>query len=113
MKGKGRNRFKHLNQENDSVVKNNFLCTKCRSTFNFLLRVSGLLPPQNAMPFKILLYKIFLTGTFTLAILGLLGQIIAVYVYWGDIPEIANITSHLIALLLATIACLYFLQSKN
>jgi hypothetical protein len=81
--------------------------------FNFLLHVSGLFPPNNATPFIILLHKIFLRGTFTLYILGLLGQMIAVYVYWGDILLIANIVSHLTGLLLTIIAGLYFLHNRN
>jgi hypothetical protein len=80
---------------------------------HFLLHLSGLLPPDNATPIMRVLHKIFLTGIFTLNILALSGQMMAVYVHWGDIPLIATIMSHLTGLLLTIIACLYFLYNKN
>jgi hypothetical protein len=82
-------------------------------SFNFLLHVSGLLPPNNATPFILSLHKIFLTGHFTLCILASLGEVMAIYVYWGDIPLIATIMSHMTALILTNTASLYFLHSKN
>jgi hypothetical protein len=95
------------NEEEFSVKKVQIM------TFNFLLHVSGLLPPNNATPFILLLHKVFLTGQFTLCVLALLGEMMAIYVYWGDIPLIANITSHMTGLILTSITSLYFLHSKN
>jgi hypothetical protein len=81
--------------------------------FNFLLHVSGLLPPVNATPVIRMLHKMLLTGIFALNILALSGQMMAVYAHWGDIPLIATIMSHLTGLLLTIIACLYFLHNRN
>jgi hypothetical protein len=82
-------------------------------TFDFLLHVSGLLPPKNATPFIRFLHKMFLTGIFSLYISALLGQVVAVYTYWGNILVVSTTVGHMSALLLAVIACLYFLKNKE
>jgi hypothetical protein len=81
--------------------------------FNFLLHISGLLPPDNATPKIRMLHTVLLTVIFALNILALSGQTMAVYAHWGDIPLIATITSHLTGLLLTVIGCLYFLHNRN
>lgn len=81
--------------------------------FLFLLNIFGIVPPNNAMPFVRLLYKIFITGIFILFMFSMLGQLMAVYVYWGDIPVISIIISHLSGVILGSITCGYFLHSKD
>ncbi|XP_023723768.1 uncharacterized protein LOC111873350 isoform X2 [Cryptotermes secundus] len=82
-------------------------------TSNFLLHIFGILPPNNATPFIRFLYKIFQTLIFTLLIFSMLGQLMAVYVNWGDIPLISIIVSHMSGMILASISCAYFLHSKD
>jgi hypothetical protein len=82
-------------------------------TLDFLLHVSGLVPPNNATPFIRFLYKIFLTIIFTLNILSLLGQMIAVYVHWGNITVISTIMSYMSGFLLSVTGCIYFLHNKD
>jgi hypothetical protein len=82
-------------------------------TLDFLLYVSGLLPPNNATPFIRLLNKMFLTCIFALYTYALLGQLIAVYLHWGDIPVISTIMSYMSGLLVAVIDSVYFLHNKN
>jgi hypothetical protein len=97
-----------LNKEEDiSVNKIQFMY------FNFLLYVSGLLPPRNATPFVRLLHKVYLTGISSVQIINILGQLIAVYVYWGNIPLIASTMSTTSEMILTGISCAYFLHSKN
>jgi hypothetical protein len=79
----------------------------------FLLNIVGLDPPKNATPFVRLLYKIFMTGIFIIFMFALLGQLMAVYVHWGDIPVMSITVSHMSGLLLATISCAYFLYRKE
>ncbi|XP_023721131.1 odorant receptor coreceptor-like [Cryptotermes secundus] len=81
-------------------------------TLDFLLRVSGLVPPNNATPFLRFLNKVFLTVVFTLFILALLGQMMAVYVNWGNIPVISTDMSYMSGLLLTVSSCVYFLHNK-
>jgi cation transport ATPase len=100
-------REKSNNEEEFSVNKIQII------TFDFLLHVSGLLPPNNATPFIKLLHKIFLTGIFSLYTSALFGQVIGVYIYWGNIPVISTTVGHMSALLLAVIACAYFLRNKE
>jgi hypothetical protein len=82
-------------------------------TLGFMLHVSLLAPPKNATPFIRCLYKIFLTVSLTLQLLSLLGQIMAVYVNWGNIPVISSIISYMSGFLLSIIGSLYFLHNKE
>jgi hypothetical protein len=82
-------------------------------TFYFMFHVSGLIPPKNATPFLRFLYKVFLTVVFTLYILTLLGQMMAVYVHWGNIPVISTIMSYMSGLLISVISCVYFVYNKD
>ncbi|XP_023721109.2 odorant receptor 83a-like [Cryptotermes secundus] len=82
-------------------------------TMDFLLHVSGLVPPKNATPFIRFLYKIFIRVIFTLNILSLLGQLIAVYVHWGNITVISTIMSYMSGFLLSLLGCVYFLHNKD
>jgi hypothetical protein len=82
-------------------------------TLDFLLYVSGLLPPNNATPFIRLLNRMFLTFIFALYTYTLLGQLIAVYLHWGDIPVISTIMSYMSGLLVAVIDSVYFLHNKD
>jgi hypothetical protein len=100
-------REKLNNDEEFSVTKVQIM------TFDFLLYVSGLLPPNNAAPFIRLLNKIFLTCIFALYTYTLLGQLIAVYIHWGNIPVISTIMSYMSGLLLAIIDSVYFLNNKD
>jgi hypothetical protein len=80
---------------------------------DFLLYVSGLLPPNNATPFVRLLNKIFLTCIFALYTYVLLGQLIAVYIHWGNIPVISATISSFCGFLLSVIVCVYFVHNKD
>jgi hypothetical protein len=82
-------------------------------TLDFLLYVSGLLPPNNATPFIRLLHKIFLTCIFALYTYTLLGQLIAVCIHWGNIPLISTTMSFMSGLLISVIDSVYFLYSKD
>jgi hypothetical protein len=81
--------------------------------FLFLLHITGVVPPDNAVPFVRLLYKIFITGIFILFMISFLGMMMAMYFYWGDIPVISIIVSHISGLIVASITCGYFLHSKD
>jgi hypothetical protein len=80
---------------------------------SFLLHISGIVPPDNATPFIRFLYKLFLTVIFTLYILALLGQMMAVYVHWGNIPVISTTMSYLGGFVLSVVNCVYFLYNKD
>jgi hypothetical protein len=81
--------------------------------YHLLLNIVGLVPPKNASPFVRLLYKVFIRGIFTAFLFGLLGQLMAVYVHWGDIPVLSVTISHMSGLILAIISCAHFLHSKD
>ncbi|XP_023721126.1 uncharacterized protein LOC111871935 isoform X2 [Cryptotermes secundus] len=82
-------------------------------TLDFLLHVAGIVPPNNATPLIRFLYKVFQTVIFTLYILALLGQMMAVYVNWGNIPVLSSTMSYTSGFLLSVILCLYFLHNKD
>jgi hypothetical protein len=82
-------------------------------TFEFLLHACGLLPPDSATLFVRLLHKIYLTVVFALYTCTLLGQMAVVYVYWGNIPVISTTVGNMSALILAVLACAYFLRNQE
>jgi hypothetical protein len=73
----------------------------------------GLVPPKNATPLVKFLYKVFITVILITFIIALIGQLMAVYAYWGDIPVISITVSHMSGLILAIMSCVYFLQIKD
>jgi hypothetical protein len=82
-------------------------------TFNFLLNVVGLLPPDNATPFIKFVYKLFIAGLLVIDTITLSWQLIAVVVHWGNIPLIATTMSVMNGLIVSMITCIYFLHSKT
>jgi hypothetical protein len=82
-------------------------------TLGFLLHVSGLVPPNNATPFIRFLYKVYRTVIFTLFTLAFLGQMMAIYVHWGNIPLISTTISYMSGIILSAILCVYFLHNKD
>jgi hypothetical protein len=81
--------------------------------YHFVLNIFGLEPPKYATPFVRSLYKVFITGIYTLFMLALLGQLLAVYVHWGDIPVFSITVSHMSGLILASVTCAYYLKSRD
>jgi hypothetical protein len=81
--------------------------------YRLLLNIVGLVPPTNASPFVRLLYKVIIMGILILFMFSLVGQLMAVYAHWGDIPVISVTVSYMSGLSLATISCAYFLRTKD
>ncbi|XP_023721129.1 uncharacterized protein LOC111871936 isoform X2 [Cryptotermes secundus] len=82
-------------------------------TLGFMLYVAGLLPPNSAAPFIRFFNRMFLICIFALYTYALLGQLIAVYVHWGNIPVISTVMSYMSGLLVSVLVSVYFLHNKD
>jgi hypothetical protein len=101
-------------QKSDVIRNEKFSVNKVQiMNYHLLLSVVGLVPPKNATPFVRLLYKVFITVILITFMFALLGQLMAVYVHWGDIPVLSITISHMSGLILAIISCAHFLHSKD
>jgi hypothetical protein len=104
----------HVSVTRDVLSKEEFSVSNVRiMTFKFMLNVAGLLPPDSATPLVRFMYKIFVTGILILYFMVLLGQLIALGVYWGNISLIANTMSVMNGLIITIVTCIHFLKSRS
>jgi hypothetical protein len=82
-------------------------------TFKILLNIVGLLPPENATSFVRLLYKLFIAGILLIYTVTVSCQLIAILVYWGNIPLISATMCVMNGIIVTMITCIYFLHSKT
>jgi hypothetical protein len=78
-----------------------------------LLNIVGLLPPDCAGPWIRFIYKVFIAGVLLMEVLILLGQLIAVVTYWGNLHLIANTMCLMNGFTLSLVSCTYFIRNKS
>lgn len=78
-----------------------------------LLNIFGLLPPTRAGPLMKFIYKMFIAAVMLMDVLILLGQVLAVVVYWGNLELISAIVGVMNGFAVAFISCAYFVINKE
>jgi hypothetical protein len=82
-------------------------------TLSIMLNAAGLLPPAKSSSLIRLAYKVFVVFIHILFVLTLIGQVMAVVVYWGDIPLIATTISLMTSLIGSMSSSINFLLNRK